>query len=432
MRAKRHFLIPLMLVLVFGVILSACGEDTATTTSTAPASTSQSTSPSETTAATAPPSSEQPAQTLKIGVANSVTGFLSTWMLLEQKYLELYADFVNKSGGITVQGQKYNIELVLADTQSSVEGAASAANKLVYDEKVKFVIGGMVFENSAINPICEQNKVMHLMFNQVPDPGVFGPNTPYTFVGLGGIVENGAAMLTALRQEFPEVKTIVFGTNDDGSQDAVVGGLAVPLAKLGFTVLNDGKAVVYAPDMQDMTPVANQINSLKPDSVMTLLSPVPLVTNIAKGLRALGSMAPFVCQAFPADIGGFIDAIGTTGATNVLSLATLRDDPNSPPKWKEFEAVVPPDGPISFTMAADLDILLQVMQKADSLEPDAVKAAWESTESMEGLFGTTYFGGEKVHGLKGHALSAQVQYVKIMDGKVVPLTNNWLAYDPIP
>lgn len=440
MGSKKFFFIATAFTLVFvlGLALAACGGDTTTTTA---ASTSPSITPTSATPTTAPASTDTSAtpstaggeaQVLKIGAVNDLTGFLSTWMLLENKMLGFAADNINASGGITVGGQKYTIQIVAADSASSVEGAAAATNKLVFDEKVKFVIGGLAFENAAIGPITEQNKVIHVIFDATPDPTVVGPNNPYTFVGVGSTVEHEIAMANALKKEFPDVKNVLIAAQDDGSQVVTVPLMIKTLEGLGFTVASDKKAVIFGMQMEDFTPVANQINSIKPDAIIFINAMQQAVTGITKGLRALGNTAPVACQAFPADINGFISAIGTAGATNFITLSTVRDDPNSPAAFKALEAKVPAGQPISFNQAADLDYLLKAIVKAGSLDVDAVKAALETMEATDGILGMTVPAGEQTFGIKGHALSASVQYTKLMDGKVAAVQNDWITYDPIP
>ncbi len=439
---KKYFFISLALILLMGLALTACGQAASTTSTVAPASTTATSAPAASTESTAASTASGetttlvaasgPAQTLKIGLVNDLTGFLSTWMLLENKMVQLQAQVINDNGGITVQGQKYNIEMVTEDSASTTDGAAAATNKLVFDDKVKFVIGGLAFENAAIGPITEQNKVLHVIFDATPDPAVVGPKEPYTFVGTGSTVEHMVGMANALKKEFPAAKNVLIVTQDDGSQVVTVPFMVKTLTGLGLTAANSGKAVVFGMQMEDFTPVANQINSAKPDAVIFINAMQQAVTGVTKGLRALGNNAPVVCQAFPADINGFISAIGTSGATNVLTLSTLRDDPSSPAAFKALEAKVPAGQPISFNQSADLQFLLQAIQKADSLDVDAVKAAWESMGSTDGMLGKTTVAGTQTFGIAGHALSASVQYTKIMDGKVATVDNDWITYDPIP
>jgi hypothetical protein len=50
---------------------------------------------------------------------------------VEEKNLKIVEQMLNERGGITVQGQKYNIQLVGEDGNSTLDGVSAAATKLV-------------------------------------------------------------------------------------------------------------------------------------------------------------------------------------------------------------------------------------------------------------------------------------------------------------
>lgn len=419
-----------LLLVVLLLILAGCGSETPGSSTSIPSSVSVTSKPG-TSQTTSSPSSSTAFESLKIGLANDLTGFLSTWMLAENRTVQLAAELINESGGITVGGKNYEVTLVTADTASSVEGAAAAANKLVYDEGVKFMLGGIAFENAAISQVTEPNKVLRIIFDATPDPSVVGPSKPYSFVSLGSTVEHLIALAHVMKKEFPAIKNVLLVTNDDGQQSVTVPFMVRILEDLGYAVANGKQAIVFPMQMEDFTPIANQINSLKADGVIFMNVMMQAATGITKALRALGNEAPIVGKQYPADIDGFISAIGSAGATNYVTLAQLRGDPNSPPAFKALEAKLAPGEPVAFNQAAALDYLLKAVQKADSLDVDSVKEAMESMQPTEGVYGLTTPCGEQTFGIR-HALSASIQYVKLMEGKVAPVENDWITYPPIP
>ena len=90
-------------------------------------------------AATTPKTSE--AKTLNIGMLLSVTGFFSAREIPDYNETQIAADLMNEKGGITVSGQKYLVKLILEDCKTTMDGVTAAANRLVYDKKIKFIIG---------------------------------------------------------------------------------------------------------------------------------------------------------------------------------------------------------------------------------------------------------------------------------------------------
>jgi len=238
-------------------------------------------------------------------------------------------------------------------------------------------------------------------------------------------------MANALKKEFPDAKNVLIAAQDDGSQVVTVPFMVKTLEGLGFTVANSGKAVIFGMQMEDFSPVANQINSAKPDAVIFINAMQQAVTRRHLRSEGVGEQRTGGMPGLPGRHQRLHLCDRTSGATNVLTLSTLRDDPNSSAAFKALEAKVAAGQPVSFNQAADLQFLLQAIQKPDSLDPDAVKAAWESMGSTDGVLGKTVVAGAQTFGIAGHALSASVQYTKIMDGKVATVANDWITYDPI-
>jgi len=55
---------------------------------------------------------------------------------------------------------------------------------------------------------------------------------------------------------------------------------------------------------------------------------------------------------------------------------------------------------------------------ADSIDPDVVKAKWESLDTIETLYGKGIISGDQTYGIKNHAVAYPWPYEIMMDGKV--------------
>ena len=113
---------------------------------------------------------------------------------------------VNDRGGLTIKGQKYNIEVVMEDAKSSMDGYTAAATKLVLDDKVKFVVGPNYFFALASTPILEAVPLLHVSGWNTMQPGEMDANAPYAFLGYDNPLTCLTAGAKALRKEFPKVK----------------------------------------------------------------------------------------------------------------------------------------------------------------------------------------------------------------------------------
>jgi branched-chain amino acid transport system substrate-binding protein len=81
------------------------------------------------------------AETLKIGAIGSLSGGGTAWGLAIKRGAELAVDEANKAGGLKVGDKNYNVELVMYDDQYTGQGGKTAAERLVFQDKVKFIVG---------------------------------------------------------------------------------------------------------------------------------------------------------------------------------------------------------------------------------------------------------------------------------------------------
>jgi branched-chain amino acid transport system substrate-binding protein len=79
--------------------------------------------------------------TLKIGVIAEITGEVPKVGEAGKNSVEMFVEELNAAGGVDVGGKKYQVELIVEDGTSAPEGAASAASKLIEQDKVLAIIG---------------------------------------------------------------------------------------------------------------------------------------------------------------------------------------------------------------------------------------------------------------------------------------------------
>lgn len=93
---------------------------------------------------------------IKIGAVLDITGAGASLGVPERQTLEMLAAEVNAAGGI--DGRQ--VELLIEDNQSTEDGAAKAATKLITQDKVNLLLGASRTGPSlAMRPIAESNKI---------------------------------------------------------------------------------------------------------------------------------------------------------------------------------------------------------------------------------------------------------------------------------
>ena len=79
---------------------------------------------------------------LKIGSSMPLSGPMSPWGIPESEVTAIYADLLNKDGGLTVGDTTYKIEFIVSDDKASPDGIKTSADRLINTEKVNAVVGG--------------------------------------------------------------------------------------------------------------------------------------------------------------------------------------------------------------------------------------------------------------------------------------------------
>ncbi len=366
------------------------------------------------------PATQAAPKSVKIGVLADLSGFLSVFYLEATHDMQLTADYINSHGGVTVQGQKYNIELVIRDSKSSPDGALAAANQLIFQDQVKYVIGPIAFEGAATTPLLEQNKIFHIFNSSTTSSQEMSSSSPYAFAGDDNTVDFANCLAMIIKKEFPNAKTGVVVYPDDGTPQYVAPKIYSLLQGMGYTTLNNNQAVVYPNDMQDFSPIASKLKTINPDFIIHPAAAPPHVYGILKGIRALGMSSAYATSLFPGDPNSLIQAVGADSATNFVCLNYRKDNPKYSPILKELITKLDPSAPFfTFTLGNCLMDLTNVMQKANSLDVDAIKAKWESLDTLDSVYGTGKLGGDTTTGLHHHTITFPEPYEKYMNGQVV-------------
>lgn len=356
----------------------------------------------------------------------SLTGFASASEALIWDGVQLYEDWINEEGGITVDGQPYTIEFVVEDGQSSADGAVAAATKLVYDHEVKFIVGTvMPFMVIAAGTVTEPAKVLRVAYYNCGTPDEYGPNTPYTFVCNDTTLDYMTPNMQYMREAYPNLKTISVLTPDDGApaffepvfnQKAAAEGLE----SLGF--------VLWPLDTTDFTTFV--VNALAPNpDALFLINGWPIhMGAMLKAAREMGFTGPvFACHEDPYDIR---EVAGVEASTEFYTHNIKMDAPEMTDMIKEIasrgEAKYGKVSPTHVWGWNAAYCLVQAIEEAQSLDPAVVKNSWEQMTSIDTAYGPGKIGGLNTYGIN-HTVSYPMPLTALQDGEVV-----WVMWQEIP
>ncbi|MGB6065483.1 MAG: ABC transporter substrate-binding protein [Desulfomonilaceae bacterium] len=368
-------------------------------------------------------------KTIKIGCITALTGFAAPGEGPMGVGSQLAADWINDNGGITIKSEKYRVKLITEDHKSTAEGAAGAANKLVYDDKVKFIIGGMMpFTNIAIGGVTEPARVLHAAIGNCSGiPDEYGPKTPYTFVTMNGALEGIRTMLDYIKETHPTTKKIAVTQPDDGSIPIMQPRIAQIAKEHGMTV--SGNVIGFALDTVDFTPIAKKLLARKADAIVIVNGWPSMVGGVLKIARQSGFASLPVCNINYPQAGDIFKIAGSENSANVYFHSLLPNDPKNPPivgeVLRRLKAKSGNDENLCYAAHGfdNLWMVVQAIEAAQSLDPTVVRDKWEKMDTMKSVWGTAHRGGLKTYGIK-HTMTHPIPVVSYVNGE--PKTMKWM------
>jgi branched-chain amino acid transport system substrate-binding protein len=161
---------------------------------------------------TAAPTAGSP---IVLGAPLGLTGSLAKESLLTQQGYNLWVDWINQQGGITVNGVKHPVSIKYYDDTSNANQSAVFMQKLITEDKAQFLLGpygstatgtdAVVAEQNQV-PMVEANGAAQAIFNQGYKYtfGVLSPANKY----LEGVIDMAATLS-------PKPTTIAMLSADD-------------------------------------------------------------------------------------------------------------------------------------------------------------------------------------------------------------------------
>jgi branched-chain amino acid transport system substrate-binding protein len=348
----------------------------------------------------------QPIKTFTVGLLAELTGFLGAYNTATVNEAQMAIQMVNERGGVLVGGQYYNLKLVVEDGQSTLDGTTAAANKLIFNDGVKFIIGPDAYFNSAVSGLCEQNKIMHIGGYCTMQPGELDATTTYSFLGQAAAINYFTGALSYVKANYPNIKTVALTMPDDGSIPYFGAAVKKMVTDAGYTVAGD--IVGYNNSAVDFSPYAAKLMALNADVIFATSGVALPNGSILKNIRDAGSNTLFVIanSVIPSD---YIKTAGAAEATNVVDCsAGYIGNPDASPillaMIQRYQQATQNAPLVTLEYANPVWELAALFNKANSFDPTVIKTTMENMTTMETFYGIGTLSGLKTFGIK-HALS---------------------------
>jgi branched-chain amino acid transport system substrate-binding protein len=206
------------------------------------------------------------AQTVKIGMVNSLTGPHASFDLPAAEGIQMAFDEINKKGGITVKGKKYTFTLVSEDAQSKPELAVSGAQKLLRDDDIKVVFGILTSgPGMPAATLFGKSDILYFGGFTLLDTLLGKPGFELAFRTLDADSVVSKSFVPTSVKELGVKKVGILLPNEDVSRSIVAAykpllegaGVTVPLVEY------------FQPDTSDFAPVLRKFQNMELDGLLT-------------------------------------------------------------------------------------------------------------------------------------------------------------------
>lgn len=364
----------------------------------------------------------------KVGAVLELSGASATGGQIAQRGYELWADTVNKAGGLKIGGKKYEVELVVQDCQSDPATGAEVTTRLATEEGVNAIFGAYTSGvQIAMNPICEKYRVPCIA-GSAESPDNWADEPAFTYGIIPSVDLTAAKSIQAIVDTAGTAPTsaAVVGANEPFSDDTAE-GFRAGVEDAGLDVAHYS----LFPPNADLAPVANVVAGKEPDIVAVGGHDVLLV-DFVKAMASTGYTPKAIIEHYGITDASFAKALGDD-ANGILGISVwLPDAPFEDDLFgsaKEYASAFekaydsPPDYTAAGCSAAGLVLqrAVEELGETPSLSEDARVKLNDviAKTSLDTFYGPIEFADEGDHFHDNTAMEPML--VQIQNGQVKPV-----------
>lgn len=232
---------------------------------------------------------------LKIGVLGVMSGPAASWGLVNRYSAEATAQMYNEQGGVEIDGETYQIEIVSIDDKNDSRLAVSGAERLIHQEGIRYIIGPNVDTTAAsVVPVVEAGNAINIPY--AFSKQLYSPPRENSILGMIASYQ-AAPIIYAYLQEEQGVETVSFvARNESDPLNQRDEGVAAA-QELGLEVVSAEDT--YEPGTTDFFPVMSKVVGQNPDLiVLSGVAPAdaPLLLRTARELGYEGILSTETAQ----------------------------------------------------------------------------------------------------------------------------------------
>lgn len=212
----------------------------------------------------APAFAQDQGKTIRCGVVTSLSGENRFGGNLTRRGYDLWAEEINKLGGVEIAGQRYPVEMFYGDAQSRPASGADAAERLIIQDDVNVLFGPYTSGVTlAVQPISMKYRVP-MISGSAESPNVWLPKPPFNFGMIPAVDLTSGKSIKVLAESIgPQAKSAaVIGVDEPFSKDTAE-GFRNGVEAAGLEL----KRYELFPANADLTPIVSKLKADNADIV---------------------------------------------------------------------------------------------------------------------------------------------------------------------
>ena len=355
---------------------------------------------------------------ITLGAAVQLTGTQANTGRYYRDGYNIAIEQINKKGGVTVGGQKYQLALKLYDNQSDVNLGVRQYVQLVTQDKVSFLLGPFSSNDALDDSSVAEKYQVPMVQGGGASTQIFSRGYKYIFGTLPPADDYFASTINMMQKIEPKPKTVALISADDSFDVSVAKGTRKLIEKSGLQMALDQQ---YSERSADFSSLLSLTKSKDPD-VILWSGHEPEALNFIRQAKSLG-VNPKVLYSFTVGVptADFRKALGKDaeyafGMTPWLPEKELKDDyfgdAEQFAKAYQEQFKYQPDYHAA-SAAADVETFAKALEAAGTLDKDKARDAIAKVD-FKCLYGHVKF-------QPNGQINLPQTVIQIQDGKVVPI-----------
>ncbi|WP_417252320.1 amino acid ABC transporter substrate-binding protein [Castellaniella sp.] len=329
-----------------------------------------------------------------LGASVQLTGPVANTGRYYNDAYKLAVDQINRKGGVTVNGKKYTLALKIYDNQSDVNLSVRQYTQLVSQDKVNFLLGPFASNFALADSAVSEKYQIPMVQGGGASDQIFARHFKYVFGTLAPASNYFSSTIKMFKQLKPQPTKVALLYADDSFDVSVANGTRPLLKASGADTVLDER---YSSNASNFNTLLSQIKSKQADAVLVAGHETEIL-NFIRQAKSLDVSPKFYSFTVGVPSDDFRKALGKDaeyafGMTAWLPSPTLKDDwfgdaAQFAKAWGAQYRYEPDYHAASGV--ADVEALVKAIEKANSLDPKAVRDALAAS-NFQSLYGHIKF-----------------------------------------